>query len=125
MQTVNERTSIIITLQFVDVNKAPVTPGSVTYQITDDDSETILIPWQTFSPSGPSVDVAIDASAQQIVNECKEYEFRTVSVISVYNSGAQQSTGTFKYRVKNLRSVFQSEEVEGLSGGVGGGTAGF
>lgn len=123
METANEQTSITITLQFTDVNKSQVTPNSVKYQITDEETETVLFPWATVNPSGPSYDLQVAASVQQIVDECKEYEIRRISVISIYNSGTQQATAVFKYRVKNLRSVFQEEEVDGLGGGVGGGSS--
>src|SRR5271157_850185 len=124
MVTVNERTSITVTLQFTDVNGNPVIPNSVNYQITDEETETVLSPWTVVNPSASSYDLQVAAGVQEIVNDCNEYEIRRISVISLYNSSTQQATGEFKYRVKNLRTVFENNEIVGSGGAVGGGSAG-
>ena len=124
MKTVNENTSVTVTLQFVDVNGAAVTPNSVEYQVTDECSGTPVVPWTTFAPGGASTDLDLAAEAQQIINQFRDYETRIVSVIALYNASAQQITAEFRYRVKNMRSIYQINRVSGRGGFVLGGSAG-
>ena len=124
MKTVNENTSVTVTLQFVDVNGAAVSPNSVEYQVTDECSGTPVVAWTTFTPGGPSADLDLTAEAQQIINRFQDYETRIVSVIALYNASAQQITAEFRYRVKNMRSIYRIGRVKGLGGFVLGGSAG-
>ncbi len=121
MKTVNEYSSITITLQFTDVAGNSSVPDSVNYQITDEETETVLLPWTTINPANSSYDVDVPDTVQQIVRD-GDYEFRTLSVIAFYNAGMQQSTGEFRYRVRNLRSTFQNVRVKPSGGGVANGT---
>jgi hypothetical protein len=127
METVNQESSAVATLSFTDVNGAVIPASNINtllYQISDEKSGNVLLPWVSVVPNANPYTVSISSSVQQIVDPCEEYEIRIIAAIVTYNSNTQKATGTFKYRVKNLWRVFQDVEIDGSGGFVIGGSAG-
>ena len=122
MKTVNEFSSITVTLQFIDVTGDTAIPNLVSYQVIDEYTGDVLLPWAGVVPVSASIDVDLPDTVQQIVGD-GDYEFRILSAIAYYNSNAQQATGEFRYRVRNLRSAFQNDRTKGKGGAVAGGSA--
>ena len=121
MKTINERTSIVLELNFLDENGAAVTPDSGRYQISDEQSETVLTSWTNFTPTTSSATLIIGQENNQIVDTDNDAEVRIVSVVTQRSS--QQCTAEFKYEVKNLRDIPPNVSVVSSGGAVGGGTA--
>ena len=121
MKLINERTSVVLLMQFTDENGHAVIPDSGEYQITDELSGTVLTSWTSFDPVATSYSLAINQTNNRILDDTNESEVRIVSVVVQYSSGTKQCTEEFRYEVKNLVCVPPGVHLVSSGGGIGGG----
>lgn len=121
MKVINERTGIILVLTFIGDDGAAIVPSSGRYQISDEQSGTVLTSWTNFTPITSSVTLTIGQENNQILDYENDAEIRVVSVVTQRSS--QQCTAEFKYEVKNLRDIPPNVTIVSAGGAVGGGSA--
>jgi hypothetical protein len=123
VKIINERTSVILAMQFTDENKVAVVPGSGQYQITDEATGTVLTSWTSFSPAAATHNLAINQTNNRILDDTNASEVRIISVVTQYSGGTKQCTSEFRYEVTNLVAVPPALVLASDGGGVGGGIA--
>ena len=104
METVNERTTSIITVAFFDEDEAAVTPSAASYKIDDIGSSTAILASTAIGALDTTVDLTITAAQNAILSETNLYESRKVTVTWTYGGG-KQGTNEYIYRIKNLSGV--------------------
>jgi hypothetical protein len=102
LESVNERTSSVVVVNFLDEDKAPVTPDSATYRIDDRESKIAILAATAISPLSSTVSLQITSDQNQIYKARKAYEIRTVTVEWDYTSASGPKHGTAEYRYKVL-----------------------
>jgi hypothetical protein len=102
---VKERSAMVITVAFRDqAALAKVTPTNLFYRLDDDGSGLVLLDWTAATPPVlPVNSVALTITAQQnrIVNDARELERKTISVMTDRGL-ATQFVGSYTYAVRNL-----------------------
>lgn len=103
----NERSTVPITVSFLDENDDPVTPTAATYRIDNPESRTNIQPAIAISPLSDTVDLIVTSDQNYIVRSRRPFEVRTVTVEFDYVSEAGPAHGTaqYKYKLINLYGV--------------------
>lgn len=101
----NERTTVIITVNFLDENGDPVTPDSATYRIDDEDNRANILPATAIGSLSDSVDLEITPEQNTIIRRRNDYEIRTVTVEWDYDGSTKHGTAEYKYKLLNLYGV--------------------
>ena len=104
--TVNEKTSITLTVTFRDENGALVVPSAATYRLDDVGSQTAILAATALSLAS-SVNVLITSTQNRILTSTNQSESREVTVEFDYTGGlgAMHSTDKYAYEVLNLYGV--------------------
>jgi hypothetical protein len=122
MFTIDQGNSFQEPLLFSNVVTFPVNGQ---YQIVDEETGTVLVPWTEYSATSVNYTIDIPSSVQCILDPYHKFEIRVLSVIGPFNSNTQQVAKEYRYRVRRLSFAFQNEAVKGKGGEVEGGTAGM
>lgn len=103
----NERTSVIVTVSFVDENGDPAVPTSATYRVDNEATKTNIVPQTAIGSLATSVDILITSDQNYIVRPRNKSEVRTVTVEFDYTGslGAMHGTAKYQYRLMNLYGV--------------------
>lgn len=99
---INEGSSSTLTITFLNKDGTELAPSSATYQVNDEESETVMLA-ETALPAGSSVEVEMTPAINAIVNDCEKTETRVVTIKANY--GSEKVTEEYKYKVKNLRFI--------------------
>lgn len=99
---INERTSITLTVSFLDENESPVVPTTAVYRIHDLVSGREICATTALAPA-TSVDIEITKDQNRVLSDLRQ-ETRVVTVEFAYGVG-KHGTDEFLYRVKNLSGV--------------------
>jgi len=100
----NERSSIVITVTFLDENNNEVEPDAATYRIDDEATGTNIQPATAISPLSESVDLVITSDQNFIIKPRNRFEIRTVTVEWDYAT-AKHGTAQYRYKLLNLYGV--------------------
>ncbi len=103
----SERTSVVVTVNFIDEDGDPVAPTSATYRIDDKASKTNILPATPIPAPSTSEDLLITEDQNQILRTRKPFEIRTITVEWNYTSvlGAMHGTAEYEYKIINLYGV--------------------
>lgn len=103
----NERSTVIVTCNFLDEDGDPVTPDSATYRIDDEASRTSIVPVTAIGSLDESVDIVITSDQNYIVRRRNPSEVRTLTTEWDYigDAGAMHGTAQYQYRLLNLYGV--------------------
>lgn len=99
---VKEGSSSFLTISFYDQDGVLEAPSSATYQVNDEESETVMLA-ETALPAGSSVEVEMTPAINTIVDDGKEVETRVITVRATI--GSEKANEEYKYKLKNLRFV--------------------
>ena len=102
--TVNELSTYVLTLRFVDEEGYPVFPHSGTYRIDDLESGTVIKPTANLNPSDSVHQLTIAAEHNAILDPTRKAELRCVTVVVAYGTN-RQITAEHRYYVKNLAKL--------------------
>jgi hypothetical protein len=110
MDVVNERSTYILTVSFLDEDGAAVVPASASYRIDDVGSDAGIRDDTEISPLAAEVDLVLTAGDTSILDETHPYETRRVTVSWTFLTAASPSllgTGTTEHlvNVANLKGV--------------------
>jgi hypothetical protein len=101
----NERTSLTLTISFLDEDAAPVTPDSATYRIDNLlPRPAAILAATAITPLDDSVELEITSDQNQILRDRNPYEVRVVTVEFDYGSD-KHGTAEYRYKVLNLYGV--------------------
>jgi hypothetical protein len=107
MDLVNEQSTYILTLSFLDTTGQPVVFQTARYRIDDDKSGTNIKPWTAITPNGTAtVDIEVEHSLNYIVNENLTGEIRTVTVNFTYGLTGE-GYAVHNYQIQNLAHVIK------------------
>lgn len=95
-----EKSSCVITVVVRDEDGVAIVPDSVTYQIHDKDSGTVLVPSTPLSPA-LSMTINVTATQNRILDQSRAQETRIVTVTAPF-SGNKQVTDQFQYTIARL-----------------------
>jgi hypothetical protein len=104
MTFVNEKTSLILTLEFTDEDGLPIIPDSGTYRIDDVESGVEVQVDTPFDPGASTFDIEIAYTKNVIINSVSSSERKRVTITILYNTD-KQCTTEFIYSVKNLTKI--------------------
>lgn len=118
MDTVNENSTRDIEITFRDGDGNLVTPDVAYYQLIDDETDTVIVELEDteWNPTDSTEVITIQADENIIITEGSDYEVRVLHVRYFYNGMNREENINFKFRVKNLKGVDQTEYEEGEGG---------
>jgi len=102
--TVNEKSTSVVTLSFTDEDGNAVTPTAGSYRIDDVATGTQIKGDTPFTPVGSTHDLVIGDTENAILNAANERELRCVTVSVTYGSG-KKCTAEYRYYVINLLKI--------------------
>lgn len=102
--TVNEKSTSIVTLSFADEAGNAVTPTSGTYRIDDVASGTQIKGDTAFTPVSSTHEITISDSENAILDSDNARELRCVTVSVTYGVG-KKCTAEYRYYVVNLMKI--------------------
>lgn len=100
-----ERSTVIVTVNFIDEDDNPVTPTAATYRIDDKASRTTILAATAIGGLSTSVDLEITPEQNAIIRSRLPFEIRTVTVEWDYDSGTKHGTAQYEYKLINLYGV--------------------
>jgi len=104
MIEVNEKSSLILVVDFYDEDEAAVVPTTATYRIDDEENETEILATTNISPLAAEINIEITPAQNAIIDQNHGWEIRTVTVYFTYGVG-KASYEIYQYKVKNLYAV--------------------
>lgn len=104
--TMDEGTSALITLGFINDSKKPTTPTNYSVYIDDENTSLRLYSFTEASPTDALEDVALPPEASRIVNEDLEWEAHIVTVVFTYSSGAKTRPRQWRLWVHNNAKMY-------------------
>ena len=97
---VNENTTSILNMDFIDESGNPVTPTSANYRI--DTVKGVAVTAQTpFTPTGSNHKLTLSIADNTMKDSTLAYELRIITISFQYGA-SKQGNDEFKYSVKNL-----------------------
>lgn len=103
METVNEESSAILVVSFLDENGIAVTPASATYRIDAVPGGTIR-GITNFTPSSSSHNIVLQPSDNKIIKVSKSSEIHLVTVTAILSTG-ESFTAVYRYYVVNFKYI--------------------
>jgi hypothetical protein len=98
---VKEGSALFLTFTFKDENGAPVAPITIDWRIDDVDSGTEVVGWTPVGAPSASVNVSVNPTNNNIVDQTKVVEKRILTV-RMDNGQVTQAFQTKHFRVQNL-----------------------
>lgn len=106
LDTINERTTLVLTVSFFDENEVAVTPDSATYRIDSMQGNrgTAVLAATAISPLSTTADLEITSNQNQIIRQRNPFEIKVVTVEFTYDTD-KHGTAEYRYKVLNLYGV--------------------
>jgi hypothetical protein len=108
MDIVNENSTRDIEVSFTDPAGVACTPESGSYKLTDEDSLEVIVEETDLVFEDSTITITIQADENIILNADNEYEIRVLTIKWFY-SGGREENEEYKFKVKNLLGVEESE----------------
>lgn len=104
MQVVKEESTAFILVEFANKEGAPESPDTISYQVHDLDTGTVLqVPTAVDTPAA-AVEIILGPEVNVIVKEGKVKEAHRLTVIATYGLSDQQ-TGEFVFYIQSMGAV--------------------
>lgn len=106
LDSVNERTTLVLTVSFFDEDEVAVTPDLATYRIDSlqGNRGTAVLAATAISPLSTTADLEITSNQNQIIRQRNAYEIKVVTVEFDYDTD-KHGTAEYRYKVLNLYGV--------------------
>jgi hypothetical protein len=105
LDSFNERSTVVLTVAFLDDEGEPVTPTAATYRVDDKANRRNIVPPTSVGSLSSSVDIEITSDQNFIIRSRRDYEIRTVTVEFDYDGGTKHGTAEYNYKLVNLYGV--------------------
>jgi hypothetical protein len=103
---VNERSSCTVTVSFTGEDGNPVVPAQATYRIDDVASGSALRAETDFPELAATVELAISAADNALIDDARSFEQRRLTVKASYGpGGSRQLNEEFRWTVRNLSFI--------------------
>jgi hypothetical protein len=99
--TVNEKSSATLKVEFFDNAGAAAVPTTISYRIDNDADGTEIKDDTAVSPVASTVNILLTATDNRIVNSAVERELHKVTVTATFGAN-EQTVNEFKLTVRNL-----------------------
>lgn len=103
MDTVNEKTTSYLKVDFKDKDNLPTVPQSILYSVMDKASGTVIRADTAIAPLS-TITITLDATDNTIQNPLNKTETRVVTVKASYGS-TDKFNDDFEYELVNLTQV--------------------
>ncbi len=103
MDSVNKKSTYIVTLSFKDETGAAVTPTQAWYSLYCETTGTEIKAETELTGLGTAKDVEITQEENKIQNSANNSEIKVLTVRFTY--GAKQGTAQYRYVVTNLQRI--------------------
>lgn len=103
METVNEKTTSYLKVDFKDKDGNPTVPSSILYSVMDKASGTVVRS-DTAIGAASSITIALDSTDNTILNVLNKIETRVVTVKASYGA-TDKFNDDFEYELVNLAQV--------------------
>lgn len=104
METINEESSCLLTVNFKDENGAAIIPTTAYYSIyCESNSSEILAESEIPDPQSEQI-IVITQAQNAIILGANNLEMKLVTLRWTYGTG-KQGTKEFRYRVRNLKRI--------------------
>jgi hypothetical protein len=105
LDSFNERSTITLTVAFLDGEDDPVTPNAATYRIDDKANRRNVVPATAIGSLSSSVNIEVASDQNFIIRNRRDYEVRTVTVEFDYDGSTRHGTAEYSYKLVNLYGV--------------------
>lgn len=103
METVKEKTTSYLKVDFKDKDGAPTVPQSILYSVMDKASGTVIRSDTVIGAAG-SITITLDSTDNTILNPLSKTETRVVTVKASYGA-TDKFNDEFEYELVNLSQV--------------------
>jgi hypothetical protein len=103
MKSINENTSLALSLLFKDKDQLPVTPDTVSYSIYDEKSGTAIIAESVITVTENPHVLIIPVDSNMLVDPTNLAEKRIVTIKFTYNGGTEGLGTTYAYNITSLK----------------------
>jgi len=105
LDSFNERSTMVLTVAFLDDDNTPVTPDAATYRIDDRANRRNIVPSTAINSLSSSVEIEVTGDQNFIIRNRRDYEVRTVTVEFDYDGSTRHGTAEYNYKLVNLYGV--------------------
>lgn len=105
MDSINEKTTAIITVTFKDENAALVTPTAAYYKLDCLTTGTVIKSETQISNPAPTKDIVVTSIENKIQDQNNTQEEKILTLRFTYASGTKQGTAECRYKVVNLQKL--------------------
>ncbi len=105
MDSVNEKTTYVVTVSFKDETGAAVTPTQAWYSLYCETTGTEIKAETELMGLAASKDIEITPLENKIQNPASSSEIKVLTVRFTYSGGAKQGTAQYRYAVTNLQRI--------------------
>ena len=104
MTEINEGSSCVVNIDFLDENGDEVTPTSGKYRVDDAETGDAVIAWSPFTPSSSNQLLYISGANNRLPGTRREHKrtSRIVTIKYVYGVDSLVGTGEVRYAIKGL-----------------------
>lgn len=104
MDTINEKTTYVVTATFTDYEGDPVTPNTGVYSLYNLTGGRAILSDEVFTPTASTHDFEITHLQNAIVNPNSVNEMMILTINFLYDN-TRRGTSEYRYLIKNLKSV--------------------
>jgi hypothetical protein len=104
MDTVNEKSTYVVSVCLKDTAGQVVVPTSVVYRIDDVSTGNPVKADTTITPVTHIFDITVAATENAIVTTAKSLEKKRMTVTATYNT-TEKATAEFEWYVRNLTKI--------------------
>jgi hypothetical protein len=109
MEYINQNSTYVLTLSFIDENGNAVTPSSSKYRIDVSDGNAVTgnnaNHWVAFTPSNSTYDLAISANENAMSNNSNNREERIVTILFKYSADSKELPLEYRYMLTRLENL--------------------
>lgn len=102
--TLNEGSRCFIRAKFFDKNQVPQIPSSLMYRVDCETTGTTILDWTTVTPA-QSLEVQIDATLNNIINQRNDIERKVVTFKANADPPSNAFTEVQEYDLINLQGI--------------------
>ena len=102
--TINEQTTLLVTIAWFNEDDVAVTPSAASYRIDDTGTNQNLVPTTSISALSTTNTVTVTSTQNSSV-DARSLQERVMTVIADYGSPSKRITDEYRWYVKNLNYV--------------------
>jgi hypothetical protein len=105
METINEKSTYVVTATFKDENGILTTPTACSYNLYNLTSAYSVLTNTPVTVSASSHDFTISSDQNAIRRTVNDYEQMIITIDFTYDGGSKRGTAEYRYLIKNLKAL--------------------